>query len=200
MGGYGSSRWGWHRKKLTTAQCLSLDVSKLRRRGYLEPNSTVPLGVVKWASGSRMNFTLRTEATDGEAVLFYSLNGQSVGPYAVRLATTRPRFGGVRWWWLCPGCERRARILYLSPHNGRFECRLCCGLTYRSAQEHNKTLDRYMRLPPQALAQVMNGNGRESLRAAMAVMERSARGVERIGRFAGVLDPGWRTSGEWGEE
>ena len=196
MGGYGSTRWGWHSKKRTTEQCLSLDVSGLRRPGYLEPNNVVPLGRITWASGSNVGFTLRTEASTGELWLHYSVDGQTAPRYVVHLVTTRPRFGGLRWWFLCPWCRRRARILYLSPRNGRFECRLCCGLTYRSAQEHNKTFDRYMKLPPQALAQMMNGNGRESFQATMAFMERGYRMMERIGRWAGVLDPERSTSGD----
>jgi hypothetical protein len=33
-------------------------------------------------------------------------------------ATTRPRYGGVRWWFVCPATGRRAFKLYL-PRGGR---------------------------------------------------------------------------------
>ncbi len=194
MGGYGSGRWGWHSKKRTTDSCLSFDIAKLYRKGLLRPNTTASC-TSTWSSGSSISFELHTGATDGYAKMLYSYKGGSMH-YPVQIATTVPRFGGLRWWWLCPWCHRRARYLYLNPRNGRFECRLCCGLTYRSAQEHNKTLDRYMKLPPQALAQMMNGNGRESFQATMAFMERGYRMMERIGRWAGVLDPERSTSGD----
>lgn len=57
----------------------------------------------------------------------------------VKLATTRPHFsrGGVRWWFVCPGCARRVGRLHL-PYKGRpareFKCRRCHALTYESAQ------------------------------------------------------------------
>lgn len=38
----------------------------------------------------------------------------------VALTSTACTFGGVRWWFLCPGCGRRCAILY--PRL----CRLCC--------------------------------------------------------------------------
>jgi hypothetical protein len=54
----------------------------------------------------------------------------------IALTRTRPNFGGLRWWFLCPGdgqpCRRRCHKLYL-PAGGRgFACRLCHGLVYSS--------------------------------------------------------------------
>jgi hypothetical protein len=78
--------------------------------------------------------------------------------YWVSLATTRPRFGGVRWWIVCPlvrkgvPCGRRVGKLYL---RGRyFGCRHCHELTYRSAQQHDKRVD-FLRRNPAALAALM---------------------------------------------
>ena len=42
-----------------------------------------------------------------QALLSYTWQGQPVQPYAVNVATTTPHYGGVRYWWLCPGCGRR---------------------------------------------------------------------------------------------
>ena len=59
--------------------------------------------------------------------------------YSVRLVTTRPHLGGMRWWFICPlvvngrPCRRRVAKLY---GNGKyFGCRTCKGLAYRSSQE-----------------------------------------------------------------
>lgn len=58
--------------------------------------------------------------------------------YPVALVTTLCRYGGRRWWLVCPlargdrACGRRARKLYLK---GRyFGCRACHDQTYRSRQ------------------------------------------------------------------
>jgi hypothetical protein len=59
--------------------------------------------------------------------------------YSIRLVTTRPHLGGMRWWFICPlmvngrPCRRRVAKLY---GNGKyFGCRTCKGLTYKSAKE-----------------------------------------------------------------
>jgi hypothetical protein len=58
-------------------------------------------------------------------------NGQMI-----RITTTRPHFGGKRFWFVCE-CGRRAGRLYLPTGQAVFRCRLCYDLTYQSAQEHN---------------------------------------------------------------
>lgn len=64
--------------------------------------------------------------------------------YPVGLATTRPRFGGLRWWFVCPllvngwPCNRRVGKLYLPPGSCYFGCRHCYQLTYTSCQQSRK--------------------------------------------------------------
>ncbi len=64
--------------------------------------------------------------------------------YTVGLTTTRPRFGGLRWWFLCPllvgghPCRRRVSKLHLPPEARYFGCRRCYDLTYTSCQESHK--------------------------------------------------------------
>ncbi|HEY2466817.1 MAG TPA: hypothetical protein VGI45_03100 [Terracidiphilus sp.] len=58
-------------------------------------------------------------------------NGQTI-----RLTTTRPHFGGKRFWFLCE-CGKRAGRLYLPTGQTVFRCRLCYDLTFESAQQHN---------------------------------------------------------------
>src|SRR5262249_13469992 len=80
--------------------------------------------------------------------------------YRVGLTTTRPRFGGLRWWFICPlvvngyPCGRRVGKLYLPP-GGRYSgCRHCCDLTYASCQQHDKRVDR-LRKDPEALRRLL---------------------------------------------
>jgi hypothetical protein len=76
--------------------------------------------------------------------------------YRVGLTTTRPRFGGLRWWFVCPlvvngrSCGRRVGKLYLPPRGRYFGCRHCYDLTYTSCQEHDKRVD-WLRKNPETL-------------------------------------------------
>jgi hypothetical protein len=51
--------------------------------------------------------------------------------HVVELVMTRPHFGGVRYWFLCPRCERRVGKLY-GPCVGSLGCRGCLHLAYLS--------------------------------------------------------------------
>jgi hypothetical protein len=76
--------------------------------------------------------------------------------YRVGLTTTRPRFGGLRWWIICPlvvngrPCQRRIGKLYLPPGGCYYGCRHCYDLTYTSCQQHDKRVD-WLRKTPEAL-------------------------------------------------
>jgi len=47
----------------------------------------------------------------------------------LQLLPQRCHFGGCRWWFVCPSCPRRVYALYL---DGKFKCRACAALQYRS--------------------------------------------------------------------
>ena len=46
----------------------------------------------------------------------------------IRLTTTRLRFGGVRWWFICPHSGARVGRLHLPPGSSRFAARRAHGL------------------------------------------------------------------------
>lgn len=50
----------------------------------------------------------------------------------IELGTSRTGFGGVRFWFKCPFCNRRVGILYKHPINNDLGCRRCLNLEYRS--------------------------------------------------------------------
>lgn len=58
--------------------------------------------------------------------------------YRVRLESTPCRYGGKRWWFICPNtrCSRRNSILYQS--SGYFVCRKCTRLKYASQEYSGK--------------------------------------------------------------
>jgi hypothetical protein len=61
----------------------------------------------------------------------------------VYLATTRPHFGGLRWWFVCPHLNRRVRRLYLPLGGRHFWSRRAYRLAYASQRETK--YDRAMR-------------------------------------------------------
>lgn len=76
----------------------------------------------------------------------YKLTIRNLGPWpeetlrngyaedGIRLTTTPAGFGGLRTWFLCPGCARRCSILYHTPTRG-WICRLCGDGRYASEVE-----------------------------------------------------------------
>lgn len=152
MGGWGSGRPGW---RSTVEESRVLDINRWVRQGWFEP------GV--WRSGSlvwrypdeeeilasigyqvdttslhdphvRLHYTITDPFTDEK----HSLD------YEVRLTTTRPHLGGIRWWFVCPRrrhgapCACRVAKLYLPPGGRYFGCRTCYNLTYTSCRESHQ--------------------------------------------------------------
>ena len=80
-----------------------------------------------------------TEPDDPWLRLRYSVNGERVD-CIVRLVSTRPNYGGRRWWLLCPLVGRRAAKLYLPPGGKLFGSREAYGLTYAFCQASGSPL------------------------------------------------------------
>ena len=78
--------------------------------------------------------------------LHYRANGEAVD-YKVQLVTTKPNYGGHRWWFICPivrrdgGPPRRVAKLYLPSGSKYFGSREAYALTYASCQESGKSRD-----------------------------------------------------------
>lgn len=153
MGSYGSGRYSDYGKRRTVEESLTLDVGELRRRGIVEPG-VCRSGRLEWSSGGRVTdsvgyvIDLRPGSEQGRGLVlqYWAGRGELAKSveYQVRLVTTVPRFGGVRWWFLCPldvggrMCGRRVAKIHLPPGAHYFGCRQCHGLTYQSCQESRK--------------------------------------------------------------
>jgi hypothetical protein len=59
--------------------------------------------------------------------------GSSPVRCTVRLTTSRCNFGGERFWFRCPTCNRRSRSIFIV--GPPFQCRVCLRLTYESQRE-----------------------------------------------------------------
>ena len=148
MGGYGSGRWGAHSKNCTVEDCLTLNLEKLVRERLLR-GGLHSSGNLTWttkATGKQVSacgYDLDTvNLNDSWLRLTYTVgSAKEQVNYRVDLTTTKPRYGGLRWWLVCPllingnPCRRRAGRVYLPPRGKYFGCRQCYGLTYTSCQE-----------------------------------------------------------------
>lgn len=52
--------------------------------------------------------------------------------FNIDLAVTKTAFGGERFWFKCPLCEKRAGVLFQHPLSNLIGCRTCLGLEYKS--------------------------------------------------------------------
>jgi len=148
MGGIRSGRQGG---RPTVEDGLRLDRARWRALRQIRPGCCTA-GRVTWTRHdgrvtSEIGFI--AELTDPHAAwmqLCYTLT-QRDGTvlrcdYRVSLTTTRPRFGGTRWWFVCPVSSRRVRVLHLPPGATTFASRQVWRRGYHS-QRQTKT-DRAM--------------------------------------------------------
>src|SRR5262245_26261496 len=100
---------GWRCKKTVTEDCRSLDANRWTREGILKAGT--------WQSGSwawfrdaartkrtsTIGYEVNTEAEPPWLRLYYTITatGEALD-YRIALVSTRPRFGGLRWWFVCP--------------------------------------------------------------------------------------------------
>jgi len=57
-----------------------------------------------------------------------------LGATGVAYVATPCRFGGGRFWLLCPTCQKAVYKLYAPPPGEVYACRACHGLTYESSR------------------------------------------------------------------
>lgn len=50
------------------------------------------------------------------------------------LTTTSCNYGGIRYWFACPVCGKRCRVIYWQGQHNFWACRKCLNLVYRSQQ------------------------------------------------------------------
>ena len=172
MGGYGSTRWEFHRKKLTADDCRNLSIFHLKRENLLTPGRKSSGRWVwhKQSTGEELA-SIGYELTLTEDNPFLRLHYVHTSrwseekikvDYLIPLVTTGCHFGGQRYWFICPMtvngryCGRRVGKLYLAPGNPYFACRHCHDLTYRSSQESDKVVNTLKKMDTLELLQAIN--------------------------------------------
>ena len=104
MGGSGSGRWGSRRPLVDAFQ--RIDLADIRREHAVPPEAEAVL------IGYRRNGALENTRVD--------------------LTTTGTRFGGRRFWFRCPACFGRCRVLFMRSPRIRIACWRCQRLRYRT--------------------------------------------------------------------
>jgi hypothetical protein len=154
MGGPGSGNyfhWWRSSKKTPVEECRSLDANRWTREGILKAG-VHHSGLRCWFRDaqrtertSSIGYEVNTLADPPWLRLHYTFTErQEHVDYQFELSATQPRFGGLRWWFICPlvvngrPCSHRVGKLYLPPGGRYFGCRHCHRLTYTSCQESHK--------------------------------------------------------------
>lgn len=149
MGGWGSGR-RWL-TKTTVEECLTLDINRLVKDGLLYADIDTS-GTLTWRNTrtgkevAQCAFGVNTiDPSSSWIRVSYSLEERgAIISYKIGLQTTRPNFGGVRWWFTCPlskngvPCKRRVAHLHIPPGDEYFGCRHCYDLTYTSCRESHR--------------------------------------------------------------
>ena len=120
MGGANSGRYGG---KAKCESCPWIDVRVWARKGVLENGTRF---TATW-SGER---EIGVHVSANRISLSYAYNGGVMSVHPVRLTYTDCNYGGQRAWFNCPCCGSRNAKLFL--RSGRFACRTCNRLAYRS--------------------------------------------------------------------
>lgn len=136
MGGWGSGRPGW---RPVVEDGLALDFGFLRRLGG-------SAGTLWWSRGGDRIASIgwRLDLAAEGLTLNYTVDaGRRPVEQYIHLITTRPHFGGIRYWMICPVTRKRCAKLYSYPGHNYFTSREALGLAYRSQREDR--MDRALR-------------------------------------------------------
>ncbi len=222
MGGLNSGRFGRRSDSLLDSDCIRVRLSELRRAGLLSPaidacvraSPRLPIEVElngDDASEFRVRLSIGTNTGPMSWVI------QREGPHVpaakwlsetslfVRLATTRPTYGGLRYWFVCPrsGCRRRCEVLYRPKGcNARaFACRECYHVKYVSqrlgagyrAERHAERFMRRLAVGPSGAFQRPPGMHVRTYARLLAEVERfvdAAWELQPLGRYVMRLSQG----------
>ncbi len=163
----------------TVDNCLAIDTVLLRREGMLDEASDHHLSR-KWRVGHTMaaDLVISTIFTGGIAYPFLHIQGEAFGErvrQTVRLVSKPMRFGGKRWYFLCPSTKRLCCKLILPPTGQHFASVKAFGMAYRSQRDDavtraQKSLNRLQRTSSE-LPQRARRSTREKLMRRIAAKE-----------------------------
>jgi hypothetical protein len=142
MGGWGS---GWRgSKKDVVEDCIVLSIGHIVSEAVILAGGW-RRGLFSWRHSDQerplavIGFEVSLSCEDGGCVwLEYDRYGEHVHS-CISLISTKPYFGGHRWWFKCPATGIRVGKLYLPPGRIQFASRQAHDLTYTSCQQSGQS-------------------------------------------------------------
>lgn len=132
----GLSRYG---RKPVVEDCLKVSIADISKRGYLGELSTCS-GQLRWGStdilgGAEVMATISivVSTLNYTFTASYKYGDAPSKSHTIKLTTTRPHYGGKRWWFVCPKTGERCANVYI--YEGRISSRIDHGLIYQTQQE-----------------------------------------------------------------
>lgn len=158
MGGHGSGTRS--NSKLTVEQTKRLDIRYLNRAGLLHSGRIHYITWVAYASCSDSVF-FRIHDQHLSYCFVTMQNGQPTfsSRDELKLLCTPCNYGGYRYWFKCPKCDRRVAVLHA--HGVCFYCRKCLNLAYQSQRSsyRDRCLTRRHKIGQAVFAKYVNGKG-----------------------------------------
>ena len=111
----------WYRftKKQTTDDLLKLSIGWLKKQKSIQENSKIN-GELCWkrhcdsskpTNIASINFLSNFIGENKYLELSYTYNNQEAIRYKIQSATSIPNYGGKRYWFICPKCNRKVAFL-----------------------------------------------------------------------------------------
>lgn len=135
MGGQGSGNWIRLGTKTIVKKCLSIDIME-----FTGSMHRCISGEFQWVNAfgmdvSSVGYSFLPE-TDTAPMLILSYSKlDKIHDEVIELEKSILCSGGFRWWFTCPLCRTRTRIIYLPPNGQLFACRDCHKLAYGKSQK-----------------------------------------------------------------
>ena len=130
MGGIGSGRI---RERALITGKLYIDALQMARNGWVKK---LDKHFLSFSKGDKTYAQLGIIADEKQVQIVYqSKNREGTlidEHHVIEVEATPCRFGGVRYWFICPFCGRKVVRVYLSGH---WQCRKCAGLAYPAENE-----------------------------------------------------------------
>ncbi len=125
-------------KKTMVEECWALDMKWLKDKIDFTKKDLTEISM-RSTWGNRFIAVITYVPRDPMEIYHHWYNPKSeineVISYRLPWEATPCYYGGFRYWFTCPNCHSRRRVLYLPKTAKQFACRVCYNLCYESQQE-----------------------------------------------------------------